>query len=127
MRRSAGLAAIALVLGLAATVMAGDVVGTWTAEFDTQVGVQKYAYTFEKDGETLTGKATAERMGETVDVELKDVKLDGDKISFAETLSFQGQEIPITYSGTVQGDEIKLSRQVGDFATEELVAKRKTD
>jgi hypothetical protein len=127
MRRSAGLAAIALVLGLAATVMAGDVAGTWTAEFDTQVGPQKYSYTFEKDGETLTGKATAERMGETVDVELKDVELDGDKLSFVETLSFQGQEIPITYSGTLQGDEIKLTRQVGDFATEELVAKRKTE
>jgi hypothetical protein len=127
MRRLTGLAVAALVLGLAATVMAADVAGTWTAEFDSPVGVQKYVYTFEVDGGTLTGKATAERMGETVEVVLKDVKLEGDKISFVETLSLQGQEIPITYEGTVQGDEIKLTRQVGDFGTENLVAKRKKD
>lgn len=31
------------------------------------------------------------------------------------------------YAGTIVGDEIKFTRKVGDFATEELVAKRKKD
>jgi len=35
--------------------------------------------------------------------------------------------VAITYTGTVAGDEIKFTRKVGDFATEELVAKRKKD
>jgi hypothetical protein len=40
-------------------------------------------------------------------------------------LKFEGMEIKIDYTGTiVSADEIKFSRQVGDFATEELVAKR---
>jgi hypothetical protein len=30
----------------------------------------------------------------------------------------------IEYTGQLAGDEIKLTRKVGDFATEELVAKR---
>ncbi|MDQ5978609.1 MAG: hypothetical protein QG602_1583, partial [Verrucomicrobiota bacterium] len=30
----------------------------------------------------------------------------------------------ITYTGTLAGDEIKLTRQVGEFATEQLSAKR---
>jgi len=39
-------------------------------------------------------------------------------------LDFQGNAIPIRYSGKVSGDEIKFTRKVGDFATEEFVAKR---
>ena len=51
---------------------------------------------------------------------------DGDKVSFAETLKFQDNEIRITYSGTLAGDEMKLVREVGDFAKEDVVAKRET-
>jgi hypothetical protein len=34
------------------------------------------------------------------------------------------QAIDIAYSGKVTGDEMKLTRKVGEFATEEVVAKR---
>jgi len=38
---------------------------------------------------------------------------------------YQGMEIRITYSGRVtSADEIKFTRQVAEFATEEVVAKR---
>jgi hypothetical protein len=121
------ITAAALVLGLAGAAAAGDVAGTWTAEFDSQIGVQKYTYVFKVDGETLTGTATGERMGDTVEVEITDGKVVGDKVTFTEMLDFQGQQIPITYSGTIAGDEIKFTRNVGEFATEEIVAKRKKD
>lgn len=117
----------ALALGLAGSAAAGDVAGTWTAEFDSQIGAQKYTYVFEVDGETLTGTATGERMGETAEVEITDGKVVGDKVTFTEMLDFQGQQIPITYTGTIAGDEIKFTRNVADFATEEIVAKRKKD
>ena len=39
-------------------------------------------------------------------------------------LEFDGQQIRIDYHGKVTGDEMKLIRQVGDFATEDVVAKR---
>ena len=46
-------------------------------------------------------------------------------MSFTETLSFQGMDIQITYAGIiVSADEIKLTRNVGDFGSEELVATR---
>ena len=46
-------------------------------------------------------------------------------MKFVERLSFQGMEIVITYTGKItSADEIKFTRQVGEFATEELVAKR---
>jgi hypothetical protein len=121
------ITAAALVLGLAGAAAAGDVAGTWTAEFDSQIGVQKYTYVFKVDGETLTGTATGERMGDTVEVEITDGKVVGDKVTFTEMLDFQGQQIPITYTGTIAGDEINFTRNVGEFATEEIVAKRKKD
>ena len=42
-------------------------------------------------------------------------------------LDFQGNQVSITYTGKVAGDEIKFTRKVGDFATEEFVAKRVKD
>jgi hypothetical protein len=117
---------LVLVLGSAMAALAADVT-TWTAEFDTQIGVQKYVFTFKVEGETLTGQAAAERMGEKSTVTLQAGTVKGDQIAFTEPLDFQGQQLAITYTGTIAGDEIKLTRKVGDFATEELVAKRKKD
>jgi hypothetical protein len=119
LRRSI-LTAIVL-MATVATAFAADITGTWTASFDTQIGQQNYTYEFAvKDG-VLTGKAKSEN-GESA---LRGGKVEGDKVSFTETLNFQGMEIEITYSGTiVSADEIKFTRQVGEFATEELVAKR---
>jgi len=57
-------------------------------------------------------------------VDLEEVRVSGDQISFVEPLRFDDQEIRITYTGRISGDEMKLTRQVGDFATEELVARR---
>jgi hypothetical protein len=39
-------------------------------------------------------------------------------------LNFQGNDLRITYTGKINGDEIKFTRKVADFATEELTAKR---
>ena len=114
------------VIALLATIpaMAADISGRWQAEFDTQIGVQKYLFTFRVEGDKVTGTAEAEVMGEKHKTELKDIKLVGDDLSFTETLDFQGNALTISYKGKVSGNEIKFTRQVGEFATEELVAKR---
>ena len=114
--------AAALLLCVAVRAGAADIAGTWKASFDTQIGQQNYTYTFVvKDG-VLTGKIQSE-MGGTTDI--ADGKVDGDKVSFVETFKFQDMEIKITYTGKVTSpDEIKFTRQVADFATEDLVAKR---
>jgi hypothetical protein len=115
-------AAVAFLALLPVPASAADVSGTWKASFDTQIGVQNYTYTFAvKDG-ALTGKIQSE-MGGTTDV--TEGKVDGDKISFVEIFKFMDMEIRITYTGkATSADEIKFTRQVADFATEELVAKR---
>jgi enterochelin esterase-like enzyme len=117
---------VAVVLGLVtiSSVQAAEVTGTWNAEFDTIIGVQKYTFTLKQDGKTVTGKAASDIGGEKREAELKNGKLDGDTITFVEILDFQGNEIQIAYKGTVSGDEIKFSRKVGEFAGEEFVATR---
>jgi len=42
-----------------------------------------------------------------------------------ENLSYQGQALAITYTGTMTSDdEIAFSREIAGVATEELIAKR---
>ncbi len=95
-----------------------DVTGTWKAEFDTQIGRQKYAFLLKQDGATLTGKANAEINGEKHESVLKEGKIDGDSVSFVEMLNFQGNDLRIVYTGKVSANEIKFTRQVGDLTAD---------
>jgi len=105
-------------------VLAANVTGSWKAEFDTQIGVQKYTFTLKQDGTNLTGKANSEANGQKREAELKEGKAEGDTVSFVEMLSLQGNELRITYQGRVSTNEVKFTREVGEFAKEEFVAKR---
>src|SRR5687768_13541416 len=108
------------------SVLAADITGTWKSEFDSQIGLQKYTFNFKQDGTNLTGKANSEVNDQKREAELKEGKVDGDKISFVEMLNFQGNDIRITYAGKLatNANEIKFTREVGEFAKEEIVAKR---
>jgi hypothetical protein len=109
-----------LVLALVVSALGADINGKWKAKFDTQIGEQNYVYTLKSDGEKLTGTA-ANAMGST---EIKEGTIKGDDVYFVENLDFNGNAIRIEYTGKIAGDEIKFTRKVGDFATEEFVAKR---
>jgi hypothetical protein len=113
-----------LSLALMVSLYAADPTGKWTAEFDTQIGVQKYTYELKAEGTQLTGKAIGKRGDQEEAVVIQDGKINGDEISFVEMLKFGDQELRIEYKGKVSGDEIKFTRRVGEFATEEFVAKR---
>ena len=112
---------LSLVLA-AATALAADVNGTWTASFDTQVGQQNYTYTFKvaADGK-LTGTAKS-NLGEGT---ISDGMVKGDDVTFTENLNYQGMTLQIAYKGKISGDEIKFTRTVAEgFDPENLVAKR---
>lgn len=98
--------------------------GRWAAEFDTQIGKQKYVFTFKGDGQKIAGTATADIGGEKHESRIVDGRLDGDKVRFTEELEFRGNDLRIEYSGVRAGDELKLTRKVGDFAEESLAARR---
>jgi len=122
--RKGFLSAAVLGLIIISSAEAIDLTGAWNAEFDTQIGVQRYLFSFRQDGRQVTGSATSDIAGEKQQVTLQNIRLEADKITFTEVLDFQGNEIRIEYAGKISTGEIKFTRKVGDFATEELVAKR---
>jgi len=104
--------------------LAADITGTWKAEFETQRGLQKYTFTLKQDSTGVTGKANVEREGEKREAELKEGKIEGDTVTFVEPLKIQDNDIQITYTGKISGNEIKFTRKVGDFGSSEATAKR---
>jgi len=110
----------AFLLAALTPALAADVTGKWTAEFETAIGRQNYTYELKVEGSKLTGKAISQR-GE---VALQEGAVKGDDVSFVEVRRFQDQDVRIEYKGKVSGDEMKLTRAVGDVATTEIVARR---
>ena len=114
-----GAVALAPSVAVAAAPTA-DISGTWTTEFDSQVGKQTYTYDFKVEGGKLTGHSKS-NLGES---DLTGT-VDGDKVTFVENLDYQGTPLAITYTGQiVSASEIKFKRDVAGQGGEEFTAKR---
>jgi enterochelin esterase-like enzyme len=123
------VATLLALLAFSLPALAQEVTGTWKAEFDTQRDLQKYTFELKQEGQaptgtTLTGKATVERDGQKRDVDHKEGKIEGDTVSFVETIHLPDRELRITFTGKVSADSIKFTRQVGEFASTEAFARR---
>ena len=99
---------VTLVLGLCGLARAADEkadpVGTWQCEYE--IGAQKRTstLTIKKDGDKLAGTMT---WPEQKDEKLKDVKLKDNTLTFSAVRKFMGNEIPIEYKLTIDGDKLK--------------------
>lgn len=103
---------------------AAEIAGQWRGDFDSQIGQQTYLFTFQVNEGKITAKATAEAQGQKREVTFQEPKLEGDTLTFFEMRRFQDNEMRIDYTGKVINNEIKFTRKVGDFASNEFVAKR---
>ena len=101
-----------------------NVTGTWKANIETQMGLMKYTYILKQDGEKLTGKISRESDQGKTEVDLTEGKVLGNSIAFVEIVKMQDNEIRIDYKGTIEADEMKLVRKVGDYGTKDIVLKR---
>jgi hypothetical protein len=118
------LPAISVVLLCLIPALAADISGKWTASINTGIGVMNYTFDFKVDGEKLTGKAIMSMEGNSNESALTEGSVKGDEISFVETLKVQGQELRCEYKAKISGNEIRGSRTVGSYGTEEFVATR---
>jgi enterochelin esterase-like enzyme len=66
---------------------------------------------FKVEGSKLTGTLDNSQMPGAI--EFKDGKIEGDKISFSYVRQMNGQDMKISWTGTLSGDEIKLKREAG--------------
>jgi hypothetical protein len=108
---------------LAISALAADVNGKWTAQVPGRGGqTREVTFNFKADGGALTGTVS----GPQGDLDISDGKIDGDQISFTQTLEFNGNSIKFLYKGTVSGDEIKFTRtrEGGEGRSQEFTAKR---
>jgi len=105
-------------------VVAADISGKWTTVIKTAIGEMNYTFDLNVKGEKLTGKAVMSMGSESSESVLAEGSVKDDEISFVETLKVQGQELRCEYTGKISSDEIRGSRTVGSYGTEEFVAKR---
>jgi len=108
---------------LTITAFAADVSGRWTAQVPGRGGQTREAtFNLKVDGSSLTGSVSGPR-GEA---EISDGKIDGDHISFNQTLEFNGNTVKLHYDGMVSGDEIRFtrSREGGQRQGQQFTAKR---
>ncbi len=99
-----------LVFGLilvASLAIAAPIDGKWVGEMPGMDGnAMKLAYTFKADGATLTGTTTGP---DGKELPIKNGKIEGDKLSFAVSIDFGGQEMTMEYKGVLSGDTLKLT------------------
>lgn len=115
--RMAGLLALLL-----AWAMAADISGKWAGDMPGRGGdTTPTTFTFKVDGDKLTGSMT----GPQGDIQLQEGKVAGNQISFSTTLDFGGNSIKLLYKGTVNGDQIKMTRErEGSGQAREFTIKR---
>lgn len=116
------IVSVALLFLLAA--FAADIAGKWTTVIKTPIGDMSYTFDFKVEGEKLTGTAVMSMGSESSESILTEGSVQGDEISFVETLKVQGQELRCEYKGRISGNELRGSRTVGNYGTEEFIAER---
>jgi hypothetical protein len=97
-----------LVLGLCGFACAQgdkvDPVGTWKCDYT--IGSQKLTatLTIKKDGDKLAGTMS---WPDQKDEKLKDVKLKDSTLTFSAVRKFKGNEFPLDFTLTIEGDKFK--------------------
>jgi hypothetical protein len=106
MRKALIVAAAVFIQCLTASGQSPDkLAGRWAGAVEGPLGKQNAVATFKKDGDKYTGTITGLRPGS--DAALKDIKVDGDKVTAkTEIESPQGNAV-VNYTFVVQGETLK--------------------
>lgn len=79
-----------------------DIAGKWETTRETPRGTMTSTFTFEVDGNKLTGTVGSSRG----DTEISEGTVEDNKISFKVVMSMGDRTFEMSYSGTVEGDTI---------------------
>lgn len=83
-------------------------VGTWNLDISSQLGDSTQVLTVADD---LTGGVTLPDDGGTM--EISETTVEDNAVTFKITFNIQGEELPATFEGTIEGDSIS-----GEYVTE---------
>lgn len=89
--------------------------GSWSTVTESSQGRNEGKLTFKKEGSGYSGKVSGGRMPQPVD--LSDVTLDGNALSFKYTVSFGSNSITVVGDVTIEGDTFKGTISFGQGRT----------
>ena len=98
---------MALVVGICTLACAADTVdpvGTWKCDYKIGDQNRTLELTIKKDGDKLAG---AMSWPDQKDEKLKDLKLKDGDLTFSAVRKFMGNEFPLDFSLTIDGDKFK--------------------
>ena len=111
MRKGLIVVAVVLILCLAALGQGTDkLAGRWAGTVEGFQGKQNAVANFKKDGDVYTGTISGLRPG--TDAALKDIKIDGDKVTAKTEVETPQGNVVINYAFVVQGDSLKGKGEV---------------
>src|SRR6516164_658855 len=104
MKAMLSMALVLGVCGLAGAADKVDPVGTWKCDYE--IGSQKLTatLTIKMDGDKLAGTMS---WPDQKDEKLKDVKLKESTLTFSAVRKFMGNEFPLDFTLTIEGDKFK--------------------
>ena len=92
----------------ALSLSAADLSGIWSGTtVDRNGDVQDISFRFIQKGDSLTGKV----YGDNKSTPVSDAKIEADHITFTVVTELNGQITKLVYSGTIVGDEMRLTRE----------------
>lgn len=97
-----------LCCAFAVTLSGADLSGIWSGQTTDRNGdVQDLSFRFIQSGGSVTGKM----YGDNESTAVADTKIAGNQITFSVTSELNGSITKFVYSGTIDGDEMQLTRQ----------------
>ena len=101
---------LALFALTALAALAADITGNWKATAEGPNGAMQRTFTFKQEGTKLTGETVSSMIGKST---ITEGKVEGDTVSFTINAEFNGNAMTIKYTGTINGNEIKLKSEAG--------------
>ncbi len=108
-----------LICVMAAAAQSKSVAGEWDGAFETPGGARPFKLVLKVDGERLTG--TSKRSSGDVPIQ---GTIKGKDISFSYTISYNGNDLTMSFIGKVDGETMGGSVSFGGNADDVWTAKR---
>jgi hypothetical protein len=121
---SAPILVTLILIVMSATALAADITGSWSGILSMGDNQITLTYNFKQEGGTFTGSVVHPN-GDPLP--LSEGKVEGDKISFAVKTEMDGGTVKFVCSGTIKGDEIKITTKAEgghDFPETPMTLKR---
>lgn len=96
-----------------------DVTGTWNMTVETQAGSGSPTFDLKQEGDKVTGQYNGQLGQAAVTGTVK-----GNEVTLQYTVSGQGQELTVVYTGVVEGDTMKGKVTLGQFGEGTFTGKK---